>query len=456
MVCHAPMSFEESQKRRLRSSGGFSLIEVAIALLIIGIMITPILYGYSLYIKQRQLTQTSAALGIANMALIRYVAKYGHYPYPADRNIPLGAAGFGQAATEPGGGWPTCPALPVVSGVVCETNTNAYGAGSVLIGDLPAATLGIPYRSVLDGQGLKLTYAITKSLAQPIPFNESAGAVEVWNSAGASLYAAGEGRSHFIVISHGEDRRGAFGLGGTQVAACGTAAADGTDFENCNNDARFRSNFDAAISDNRIDDAAGANNFDDSTVTANVVGTGIWAIVPSQPNIRTDLGGNVYVGPVSTCAAFANCLPLARVDVDGDVRADRIKSDRFCRNVLGTAGNSYSAHCVDTTTATHQDQWFSPDQLADATPVILSSTVSPAGNPWEQNVNPDDATSRNGHKGAGIRCVEDRGMKGIVNFDERCQNTAYFDASVNIGSCPAGTYATQVNAAGQLTNCVAP
>jgi prepilin-type N-terminal cleavage/methylation domain-containing protein len=442
------------------SSGGFSLIEVAIALIIIGVLIGPMMYTYGVYIKKRQINQTASALSIVNQSLIRYVAKYGHYPYPADRNIAIGTAGFGQAATEPGGGWPACPVLPAISGVTCETNVNAFGGGSVLIGDVPFATLGVPYKSVLDGYGMKMTYAVTKALAQPIPFNESAGAIEVLNATGASIYAAGEARSHYMVVSHGKDQRGGFNLGGTLTAACGSAA-DSTDFENCNSDARFRNNFDNVnVNKNLINDAAGVTHFDDWSVTTNVAGTGIWAFIPSQPSIRTDVGGNLFIGPVNDCATFTTCLPLARIDVAGDVRADKIKSDRLCRNITG---NATDRECVNSTTATFQPQWFSPDQVADATPVVVASTTSPAGNEWQ--VRPPtalypipalDPDSQNGHKGAGIRCVEDMGMRGIKNFDEMCSHTAYFDASVNIGSCGAGTYPTQLDAAGQLSNCIPP
>ncbi|MDD3021327.1 MAG: type II secretion system protein [Alphaproteobacteria bacterium] len=426
----------KNSRCRKNSSGGFSLIEVAIALMIIGLLIVPLLHTYRIYIEAKQISNTKAATGIVNSALIKYVAKYGHYPIPSDPDIPLGAAGAGQQATEPGTGWPACTAT---STKVCSTTTNTFAGKEVLIGGVPFAALGIPFTSQLDGYGAKLTYAITEILTSNGTYDEAGGGIEARDDAGKSIYFVDANsdsiddlttpRSHFFIMSHGQDRKGSFSIGGAKTFACGTAA-DGLDFENCNNDGLFNSNYNETIGKGLINDSTGAQHFDDVVVTNNTAASGIWTFVPNTPNIEATNEGNIYIG---ACASVP-CIPKSKIDVNGNVRADIVKATRLC--------NYTSPGCVDNYTSTYFPAWWGADMLVGA-PAALSETLPPAGNTWN--------SSRNAHNGAGIRCVGDRALRGIKNYDEEhCNSASWFSTSTAVGSCPTGEFPKGLDSTGKL------
>lgn len=426
---------------------GFSLLEVSVVLIVIGLLIVPIIVMYNQYIKSRQIGQTRSAISMVDSALIKYVAKFGRYPIPSDPNIPMGAAGFGQSAVPPAGPWPLC--TNPSGGVVCRTNVNTFGGAEVLIGAVPFAEIGIPFNSSLDGYGARFTYAVTSSLTVTATYNEGAGAIEVRNNAGVSRYFSdilpADGtddltvpRSHAIIISHGEDGRGAFTLGGLIATPC---AGAGRDIENCNNDGLFTNNANAFGNEFRSY-GGGANHYDDFVITNNVAASGIWTFIPTTPNMRSAVAGNVNVG---NCAVLP-CVPKAHVDVDEAVRSVKLKTDRMCSYV--------ESGCVDNFASTYYPAWFGPSMIVGAPPeAALPETLPPAGNNW--------SAARYAHDGAGIRCVGGRGLWAIWGNDEYCRDSVNFANTVQVPSstgpatCPAGTFGKGLDAAGKLV-CVAP
>jgi prepilin-type N-terminal cleavage/methylation domain-containing protein len=444
--------------KRKTNQSGFSLIEVSIALIVIGLLIVPLIVVYNQYIMARQVTMTKSAVSIVNSALVKYVAKYGHYPFPSDPGVAEGTPGFGLPVADVGitVAWPACTATATT---VCQTNINAYNPiltnpacpnlavdRGVLIGAVPFAALGIPYRATLDGYGGRLTYAVTRTLAYQSQYNEVCGALEVLNSAGISIYAvpATTQRSHFIVVSHGQDRAGAFGLGGIKGTACNTNI-NSTDFENCNNDARFRNNLNAASGRNDLFYAAGVTHFDDLTATNNTSSSGIWTNIPNSPSMRSGNAGNVYVG---NCTAIP-CIPKVKMDVKGSVRADSVRTKRFCYRDPAFCTEP-EATGVNYVAGLSPPGYYGPDFLvgAPATGILPDSTNFNALYTW-------NATNRS-HNGAGIRCSGYRGVMGTNNFSEICSgegaNSAYFKPSVvaTVGACATGEYPRGVTATGQL------
>jgi prepilin-type N-terminal cleavage/methylation domain-containing protein len=136
---------------------GFTLIEIALALLIIGLLISSILVPLGSQVESRKYDETQKILDQARDALIGYAAVYGYFPCPAD------AASNGQ---EPAG------------------TDHATGACPTWYGFLPAATLGF---SPIDAQGYaidawgfpqnRLRYAVSNTTVNGIasPFTRTNG-----------------------------------------------------------------------------------------------------------------------------------------------------------------------------------------------------------------------------------------------------------------------------------------
>jgi prepilin-type N-terminal cleavage/methylation domain-containing protein len=100
---------------------GFTLIEVAICMVILGLVLTGLVVSLSQQLQQRRLLDTRTTLGEANDALIAFVTANGRLP---------------------------CPAVAGSNGLEA---TIAPGTCTVAAGFLPAVTLGLPN---LDGNGL--------------------------------------------------------------------------------------------------------------------------------------------------------------------------------------------------------------------------------------------------------------------------------------------------------------
>lgn len=126
-----------------KCSLGFSLVEMAVVLIILGFVLGALLMPVQVQRQQQAQLQTESLLDISKKSLIGYAQSQGRLPCPASRN---GTAVF-----------------PDDQGVA---NPSAGGACVQQVGFLPAATLGIQPADTngfaLDGWGNPLRYAVTQ------------------------------------------------------------------------------------------------------------------------------------------------------------------------------------------------------------------------------------------------------------------------------------------------------
>lgn len=130
---------------------GFSMIELAVSLIIIAILLGSILVPLNSQVESRKYDETQRALERAREALLGYAAAYGYFPCPAS------ATSNGQEA-----------------GANHATGACAVGliGTTTFVGFLPAATLGLTATDsqgfAVDGWGLlqnRIRYAIYRDSA---------------------------------------------------------------------------------------------------------------------------------------------------------------------------------------------------------------------------------------------------------------------------------------------------
>jgi prepilin-type N-terminal cleavage/methylation domain-containing protein len=193
-----------SSARRQR---GFSLVEMAVVLLIVGLLLGGLLGSVGALEKRRRATDTDARLEEIRDALVAFAIANRRLPCPAN------------------------PATPdTVAGAGLENAPTATGCAGGASGVLPAATLGLPAG---DAWGRRFTYRVSAGFAGLAPAFDlaSTGDNTIRNAAGVVLAAS----MPVVIVSHGANARGSRGPGGA-ASAVGT---DPRERENADGDADF-------------------------------------------------------------------------------------------------------------------------------------------------------------------------------------------------------------------------
>jgi prepilin-type N-terminal cleavage/methylation domain-containing protein len=139
------MGGQSIQGEMMRRARGFTLIEIAVVLVIAALMIALFAaLGSGLLSQQKRQTTNNRLAGI-DAALVQYVQQQKRLPCPADGT---GTAGI-------------------------EMNRTAAGCGVQTNGVVPWLALGLPESEILDGWGRRITYRVDALLAADNKMNMS-------------------------------------------------------------------------------------------------------------------------------------------------------------------------------------------------------------------------------------------------------------------------------------------
>jgi prepilin-type N-terminal cleavage/methylation domain-containing protein len=136
---------------------GFSLVEVAVVLVILAVLLATVAIPIGTQLAQRRVAETQRTLELAQQALLGFAAATGRLPCPATDGVTVGTTNsFGAEA-------------------FTSTGTPTNGDCSAWVGYLPAVTLGLspldPEGFLLDGWSLKsnrIRYAVVGGDKQKI------------------------------------------------------------------------------------------------------------------------------------------------------------------------------------------------------------------------------------------------------------------------------------------------
>lgn len=212
---------------------GFTLLEVAIVILVLGIILATLYSTLLTYIERTEIAEARSKLEEIDSALQTYLSLNGRYPCAAPLNAPRDTATFG-AETNPG----TCRSNGPGAGTTRVTSTNGL---TVRIGAVPTRTLNLPDDYMMDAWGNRFTYAVTERLAETDEYDRDFGGITLRDSNDNSVIVNPDGTpgfAHYFIVSHGKSAAGATSAagGGANVCTAGTL-----DEENCDNaDAIFR------------------------------------------------------------------------------------------------------------------------------------------------------------------------------------------------------------------------
>lgn len=120
----------------MKKQSGFSLVELTIVLVVIGLMMSMILPASTAFVDLQRRRETSSKLTNVDTALLAFVITNKRLPCPADGTVVSGTA---DAGTE------------MRSGTTCTAQTT---------GVVPWATLGLTEADITDGWGARFTYRV--------------------------------------------------------------------------------------------------------------------------------------------------------------------------------------------------------------------------------------------------------------------------------------------------------
>lgn len=259
MRIRSVLSFKDSD---LRSVRGFTLIEIAIGMLILGLFIAGAAQAFYLFLVSKANADLDTTVKTVQEALRDFVADDPNdpsdavrYPCPAPLGAQVGSANYGREVCPANFANPGAAGADIAGGEGVFV-VNGVGGEKVLVGTVPTSTLQIGSRYMLDPYHNRMLYAVSLSHTAPgamIAATPPADAVEVIDPSNNTQVV------DFILLSHGKDGAGSYTSEG-MPHGFGCRGTTQGDAQNCtwqnNNRALFRdqNGHSLAINDQYYDD----------------------------------------------------------------------------------------------------------------------------------------------------------------------------------------------------------
>ncbi len=216
-------------------SSGFTLIEMAVVLMIMGIAVVSFTPLYKLHLEHKAIETTQSNVDNVTAAISSFRAVNGRYPCPSSLTAVRGDNNYGyedctnyNGVINPG----TCDTGAAGTGICREqsersiTYLNPFVAGNppitanptIRVGTLPFRDLNIDEKKIYDGYNNRVVYAITENLMFDATFRGNQGGIEIFNNATTPASVLTPAASaHFVVLSQGKNGNGAYTRSGVQL-----------------------------------------------------------------------------------------------------------------------------------------------------------------------------------------------------------------------------------------------
>lgn len=302
-----------------RKQIGFTLIEMAVVLVIISLILSTILGFGNAQIQASKINSTKQKQQIIKLAIISFISRNNRLPCPAIATIAKGAIGYGVEA-------PTgC------------TGTTLNGA--VATGIVPWSTLGVTDENASDGYYNRFTYQVvvdaTKLTDQTIVGLK--GAISTHIGTPATLRNAPTGNQSndcqtgtstynpcsavAILISHGVNGNGAY----TEDGLRKTLPTGNDEAENTNDDSKFVIKENSDNQDNPYDDIVlplSSTDLLTPLTTNNSIKDVNASIHEDVTNIKNAIIANAVANRVNTSGSYSYPIPNVLPTVPANTSSD--------------------------------------------------------------------------------------------------------------------------------------
>lgn len=292
------------QRLRHLAIRGFTLLEMSIVLVIIGVVVSGLVTVFSAALQKRQFQDTQAKMEFIQKTIYDYRVAFGRLPCPADITLAISNANFGVEANNMG----TC-----TGGAIAANFAQApvVGARDGIEGMVPIHTLRLPDEYAFDGWGRRFVYAVSKDATQSGAFNIISGydistRMNILNTQGTSK----SDLAMEVLISMGPNGHGGWPRNGgaTRIS---TGSTNASEQQNCDCNASATAtglNVTFVQKDITQDPTDKLNSFDDLLIFTTRQDYILPASLISQP--FTSGGGSSGGGGGSTATAGGgSCFP---------------------------------------------------------------------------------------------------------------------------------------------------
>lgn len=371
-----------------KSEKGISLIEIAIALIVIGLIIIPLTELYRLQQLRIMKSANNDIVEKIAQSLNKFAQQNERLPFPANPTLNTGDVNNGTEMVIPTG-----TACTAVTGVKCiagarDTAADADTvADSVLIGSVPFKALKLDDEEALDYYGMKITYSVSRYLTASGTFKNSYGVIQVLNQNGGNINdgTATSGNILYALVSAGPDRKGVY----TPAGVLNPCTDVGLDQENCftatmNSVFRGRQSvtptgaLQTALSQD-LQIGTGALHYDDVVKFATSTANQIWSAQTTATGVENLIKTSTQRVGINTPAST---VPGTLLQVNGNVKTkDMIIGSAA---MVGSVCESGSANCfemrniVAPTTATGAAYCNANRPLKKITGAVTSNKIAQA------------------------------------------------------------------------------
>jgi prepilin-type N-terminal cleavage/methylation domain-containing protein len=191
----------------LRKNAGFTLIEIAIVIAIIGAAMVGIYATVGPALESSRISNTNKKIDRIELALLAYVMQNGCLPCPADGSLDSTSSNAGWSHSSAAYYGPSGPTNSPCAG---SGGCTAFGTANVV----PWRSLGLTENEILDAWNDRISYAVTSALCTTAmssmvrvpPASYPAGTLSVKNNSGVSQTST----AAYVLISYGPDRNFAY------------------------------------------------------------------------------------------------------------------------------------------------------------------------------------------------------------------------------------------------------
>ncbi len=189
----------------LKKHEAYTLVELTIVIVVIGVLAGIVMFGYRSFIKKTRVLQTKNKMQIIEAKMKEYLLTRGKLPCPAGIKIKVGGSGYGEEIFGSNG---SCN-QDLAKGV--------YKNKNVLLGGVPNKALGLSSKESLDAWGNKIIYVVDKPSTEKIVSSDTE--ITVTFHAGGNQNKVDN--VAYVLISNGANQAGAITKNGEQISQTG-------------------------------------------------------------------------------------------------------------------------------------------------------------------------------------------------------------------------------------------